>query len=110
MHILIEPPIILDERGDTGIFDSVESAELEMEPIDVEDNRYVAFDSVGRLLRILPTTPRVTLEAAEEVSNHTEQVRMLLIKFLRDCGSTDPNLPSLKLEELVQRSLPFKNR
>jgi len=110
MHILIEPPIILDESGDTGVFDSIESAELDMEPIDVEDNRYVAFDSVGRLLRILPTTPRVTLEAAEEFPNHAEQVRALLIKFLGDCGSTDPNLPTLTLEQLVQRSLPFKCR
>lgn len=110
MRILIEPPIIIDERGATDIFDSIESAELYMEPIDVEDNRYVAFDSVGRLLRILPTTPIVSIEAAEEVPNHAGRLRELLIKFLRDCGSTDPNVATLTLAQLVEKSLAFKTR
>jgi len=109
MSIFIRPPIILDETGAIDVFGSIEAAESYMEPIDVEDNRYVAFDSEGRLLRIL-TTPNVTLEAAEEVPNHVEQVREILIRLLRYCGSTDPDLSSLPLKELVQKSLPFKSR
>jgi hypothetical protein len=110
MKILIEPPVIVDEKGPIYIFESVETAERYLEPIDVEENRYVAFDSVGRLLRIIPTTPVVTIEAAEELSNHAARVRELLIKLLQDCGSTDPKLSNLTLPELVQRSLAFKTR
>ena len=106
----IKPPIIVDESGDTIVFDSIEAAAIYLEPIDVEDNIFVAFDSAGRLLRLLPTTPQITIEAAEEVPNHAERLRELLIKFLKDCRSTEPNLSSLTLPELVQKSLAFKTR
>ena len=110
MRHWIEAPIIVEETGSTYIFDSIEVAESYLEPIDVEAERFVAFDSRGRLLRLLPTTPLITIEAAEEVPNHAEPVRELLIKFLYDCGSTDPNLSSLTLQQLVQKSLRFKTR
>ena len=109
MKILIEPPVIVDETGPIYVFESVEAAELGLEPIDVVDNRYLAFDSVGRLLRLIPTTPRITIEAAEEVPNHAERLRELLIKFLKDCRVTDSNLSDLSLPELVQKSLSFKS-
>lgn len=110
MRSWIKPPIIVDERGDTDVFESIEFAERYLEPIDVEDNRLVAFDSEGRLLRLMSTPRTVTIEAAEEVPNHGEVVRELLIKFLRNCGSNDPNLSSLSLQELAQRSLAFPTR
>lgn len=106
----ITPPVIVDENGDIDVFDSVEAAELYLEPIDVEDDRFIAFDSVGRLLRLLPTTPRVTIESTEEFPNHAERLRELLIKFLKDCRSTDPNLSKLELREVVQKSLTFKTK
>ena len=110
MRSWIKPPIIVDESGDTCVFESLFYAERYLEPIDVEDNVYVAFDSVGRLLRLLPTTPNITIEAAEEVPNHAERVRELLIKFLENCRSTEPNLTSLTLAELAQKSLAYKTR
>jgi hypothetical protein len=110
MRILIEPPVIVDETGPIYVFESVEDAEIGLEPIDVEDNRYIAFDSAGRLLRLLPTTPRVTIEAAEEVPNHAEQVRELLIEFLENFRSTEPDLSNLTLPELVQKSVAFKTQ
>ena len=110
MRILIQPPIIVDETGPIYVFDSIEAAAIYLEPIDVEDNIYVAFDSTGRLLRLLPTTPQITIEAAEEVPNHTEQVREILIKFLKRFHPTDPNLSNLTLRELVEKSLAFKTR
>ena len=110
MKSWIKPPIIVDESGDTDVFDSIEAAAIYLEPIDVEDNIFVAFDSTGRLLRLLPTTPQITIEAAEEVPNHAERLRELLIKFLNDCRSSEPNLSSLTLPELVEKSLAFKTR
>ena len=46
----IKPPIIVDESGDTDVFETIEYAERYLEPIDVEEERFVAFDSTGRLL------------------------------------------------------------
>ena len=109
MKHLIQPPVVIDESGATDIFETAEAAEIYMEPEDVEAQRYKAFDSAGRLLRILPTTPQVTIEPAELVPTHSEQLRTLLAKFLRDCGSPDLDLSSLTLQELVQRSLKFKS-
>lgn len=87
MRSWINPPIIVDESGATDVFESIEYAERYLEPVDVEDNRYVAFDSTGRLLRLIATFPGVTIEAAEEAPNHAEVVRELLIRFLKNCGS-----------------------
>ena len=106
----IKPPVIVDETGDIDVFESVEAAEIYLEPIDVENDRFVAFDSVGRLLRLLPTTPRVTIESAEEFPNHAGRLRELLIQFLKDCGSTDPDVSKLEVPELVQKSLAFKTK
>ena len=111
MKSWIKPPIIVDGSGDTDVFDSIEAAAIYLEPIDVEEDiTLVAFDSTGRLLRLLPTTPQLTIEAAEEVPNHAEQVREILIKFLRRFHPTDPNLSNLTLPELVEKSLAFKTR
>ena len=46
-------------------FESVEDAERYFEPIDVENDEYVAYDSDGRLLRLLARYPRVTVDMAE---------------------------------------------
>ena len=110
MRSWIKPPIIVDEPGDPDVFESIEDAERYLEPIDVEANRFVAFDGEGRLLRLTSTPRSVTIEAAEEVPNHGEVVRELLIEFLKNCGSVDPNLSSLSLEELAKRSLAFPTR
>lgn len=110
MRTWIKPPIIVDETGPIYVFESIELAERYLEPIDVEDNRYIAFDSTGRLLRLTSTPRSVTIEAAEEVPNHAERVKELLIDMLRACRCSDPNLSSLTLEELVQKSLPFATR
>jgi len=110
MKSWIKPPIIVEESGDTEVFESIEYAERYLEPIDVEEERYVAFDSTGRLLRLTATPQSVTIEAAEEVPNHGEVVRELLIRFLKHCGSSDPDLSSLSLEELARKSLAFATR
>lgn len=110
MRHMIEPPVIIDESGDTDVFETVESAELYLEAIDVEDNRFIGFDSRGRLLRLLPTTPRITIELAELVPNHSEQLRVVLIEFLSACGCAEPDLSDLTLQQLVQKSLAFTTK
>ena len=110
MKSWIKPPIIVDETGYITVFETIEYAERYLEPIDVEEERFVAFDSTGRLLRLTATPRSVHIEAAEEVPNHGDVVRELLIKFLHGCRVNDPQLSSLSLEELARRSLAFATR
>ncbi len=44
------------------------------------ENRYVAYDSQGHLLRLQATEPRVTIAAAEEYQNHAEDVALPLVE------------------------------
>ncbi len=43
-------PIIVDNYGDVLVFKSVDDALVYLEPIDVLNNEYIAFDAEGRLL------------------------------------------------------------
>ena len=110
MRITLVPPVILSESGDVDVFDSVGDAERYLEPIDVQVGRFVAFDSEGRLLKLRPTIPRVTIDSAEETPTHVKQLSDLLRRFLAHVGVTDPGLASEPLAKLVERSVAFKVR
>jgi hypothetical protein len=45
-------PIIICESQDVDVFETVESAELKLEPIDVLNGEYVGYDAEGRLLSL----------------------------------------------------------
>jgi hypothetical protein len=107
---MIVPPVIVSESGDVDVFGSVGDAERYLEPIDVQAGRFIAFDSEGRLLKLHPTIPRVTIDCAEETPTHEEQLSDLLRRFLGHVGVTDPGLASESLAKLVERSLAFKVR
>lgn len=52
-QILMKLPITLIEKnGDRTAYNSVEEAEVAMEPVDVQNGEYVAQDADGRVLRI----------------------------------------------------------
>ena len=106
----IQPPIIVNETGAIDVFDSVEAAERYLEPIDVAKNRFVAFDSEGRLLRLTATSLRVTIEAAEDPPQHVEDARQLLIKLLGDVGVTEANVSEKSLADLVEIGLKYTTR
>jgi hypothetical protein len=106
----ISPPIIVDEQGTAIVFESIEDAELYLEPIDVRNGEYVAYDSEGRLLRLLPTSPRITVESSESEPSHTNEVRDLLIRLLGYTGVAEETLRGETLSGLVTRSLEYKTR
>jgi|SRR5215204_5898498 len=106
----IHPPIILDETGATDVFNSIASALSYVELIDVMEDRYLAFDSQGRLLRFRTLDECITLELAEVLPSQIDNVRKILVKFLRCCGSTEPDLDQLPLEILVSKTSPFHTR
>jgi hypothetical protein len=45
-------PIYVDENGDITSFESVEEAQMYMEPIDVRNGEYVVRDADGRTLKV----------------------------------------------------------
>ena len=106
----ITPPIIVDEQGTATVFESVEDAERYLEPIDVRNGEYVAYDSEGRLLRLLPTSPRITIENADLEPHHSKEVRELLVRLLSYTGVPVEILRSESLQELVARSLEYKTK
>jgi len=105
---LIHPPIIVSEGGDVDVFESIEDAEKYLEPIDVKAGRFKAFDCEGRSLLLHPTTPRVSIDAEEETPTHEEELTLLLRRFLRQVGTTDAQLESASLAELVEKSVPYR--
>jgi hypothetical protein len=87
----MRPPIVIDEHGDISIFPSVELAARYMEPIDVRNNEYVAYDSAGVLLRLVPTEPIVSISGYLSDVQQSGQLERVLRSFLaRGSGSSTP--------------------
>jgi hypothetical protein len=104
----MKPPIIVDNYGDTMIFTSIEDAEVYLEPIDVENGEYIAYDSEGRLLELIPTHPRITIRCSEQEPMHSDELRELLVSMLEETGTARDRIITESLKELVERSLKFK--
>ncbi|MBB1062172.1 hypothetical protein [Marilutibacter spongiae] len=57
----MQPPIVVVESGDICVFPSVDAAARYLEPVDVRNGEYVAYDSAGFLLKLVPTEPVVSI-------------------------------------------------
>lgn len=104
----MDAPIVVHENGDVVIFASVERAERYLEPIDVEAGRLTAYDSAGRLLRLVPTSPRITIEAAEAEPTHNEELRESLRELLSHVGVAEDQIDRMSIQEMVKRALEYK--
>lgn len=114
--ILMRPPIVLSESGDIEIFKDIDALLRYVEPIDVANGEYVAYDSEGRcihlasekivkrrlfgLLRDEFFTP-VTARADDEAP-HSKELRSLLLDALT---AVDPLLAETKHESPLQEVL-----
>jgi len=107
----MELPIIVNESrdinrsGDIMFFRSEAAASRYLEAIDVENNEYVAFDAVGRLLNLRTIGSHVIIEEAESFPNHDKLLRALLIEFFERAGSNQGPFDTLSLSELVEIGL-----
>ncbi|MUV14522.1 hypothetical protein [Noviluteimonas gilva] len=87
----MRPPIIIDEHGDVSVFESVEAAARYIEPIDVRNNEYVAYDSAGYLLRLVPTEPRVSIPGyASDVPQPAQLAQALRTCWEQSWGAPVP--------------------
>jgi hypothetical protein len=113
----MKPPIILDNRGDLLIFGSANDAVAYVEPIDVENKEYVAYDSEGCLLSLSVRgrwIKRIIIEPQETDPAHGEELRGKLEKFLVHVfvrqGRDPIHLINAPLNDLVATASEFKTR
>jgi hypothetical protein len=115
----MRPPIILYGDGSLDFFKSVAEAERYAEPIDVQNQEYVAaYDSEGRLLELRVETEvvaglfglgkinreRVRIFPAEETATHADELKSLLQDFLQKFGAPPDSLHSATLQDLIAAS------
>lgn len=104
----MEPPIIVNNRGDAAIFRSRNAAEEYMEPADVLDDQYVAYDSRGRLLYIDVEGGRVWVRGGEINPSHADDLRGILIRYLTYMKMPTEWLDNATLQELVNKRLEYE--
>jgi hypothetical protein len=79
--VTLRAPIVVSEHGDVSVFASVETAARKLEPIDVENGEYVAYDGDGFLLQLVPTHPKVTIGGRMPLPARTEELHDLINGF-----------------------------
>jgi hypothetical protein len=106
----MKPPIIINENGDISIYDSLEKAELDIEPPDVKNNIYTIYDSEGLMLTPVviddPIYDVVKIYATDE-KRPVELIRAL-IDFLSETGHDSLILRTMALEELVKLRMEYE--
>jgi hypothetical protein len=111
----MKPPVFVCS-DDVYVFTSKEDAESFLEPEDVEPDEH-GYDAEGRLLRVVvrgevrrgrwsvdQSRARVELVPAEEAASHAEELRTVLVDWLRRADSEESDLAGTGLQELVQRA------
>ena len=121
---MIRPPIFVTARGALLVFPSLSDAEASLDPLMVQQGTFTAaYDREGRLLRVrtrthqfrrfglfLRTELRTELVETEHIATHDEELRAILIHFLRPdmppgpLGTPDP------LEGLIRVGKPAERR
>jgi hypothetical protein len=95
------PPIFVDNRGDVSTFRSVSYAQSYLEPIDIENREYTAYDASGRLLALSADRRHVYISLAEQEPTHSEPLAKVLRQFLRAVKDPAGDDPSYDLTRLV---------
>ena len=121
---MISPPIIVrDSDGCLGVFDSVQHAEGSLDPDDLEQGEYVAFDSRGTILTFQTDAvtvekggyrsgwldvrypPQFRLVQVEDEPGHKDELRLTLSRALKLSGLPEVATERMLLADLVQAAL-----
>ena len=101
----MKAPIIINENGDVSFFRTVEAAARALEPIDVRNQEYVAYDSEGYLLRLVPTDPTVVVVDGEESEPRAEQLAEIIRDFFSRVGLNQEWIRRASLSDLVSEGV-----
>lgn len=96
----MKAPIVLDENGDVSLFATVEEAARYMEPIDVRNNEYVAYDSEGYRLKLVPGAINVMITGRTESKPSPEALNRLLNAYWERAAQDKPPKTG-SLEQLI---------
>lgn len=95
-------PIVIDEHGDVSFFANLAVAARALEPIDVRNNEYVAYDSLGYTLQLVPGHQRVTIAGRMSVTPKPEELNSAL-RFFYERAVGEPVPSSVEsLQQLLE--------
>jgi hypothetical protein len=99
------PPIIVNEKGDVSLYETVEDAEVALEPIDIENEEYAIFDSEGLVMvpRVANDQIHVELSDSSPRQVEPEQLQTALRRFL---SQLDQELTGVTEDEIWRSRLP----
>lgn len=102
---MAKPPIIVNERGDVSLYETLAEAEVALEPIDIENNEYTIFDSEGLTIvpRIAEDRIHVKLLDPSPKQYEREQLQEVLRRFL---AQLEPSLSGVSEDEIWRCQLP----
>ena len=84
----VKPPVVIDENGDVSLYWSVEAAARALEPIDVKNSEYVAYDSEGFVLTLECRDPCVIITGRAYSQPAPEALVAVLKSFWERTSST----------------------
>ena len=106
----MKPPIIINENGDISIYDSLEKAELDIEPPDVKNNIYTIYDSEGLMLIPVvvddPIYDVIKIYASDE--KRPLELIETLIDFFSEIGHDSLILKTMTLDDLVKLRMEYE--
>jgi hypothetical protein len=103
----IKKPVIVAEGLDILFYDDIEDAEKHLEPIDVDNGIYVAYDADGRLLKIQNDDNKISISIFEQNPTHRKSLEDLLRKFLDFCHDPAARDNLCTLSGLIEASRKF---
>ncbi len=99
----MKTPIVIDENGDLSVFETIEHAQQSLEPVDVRNMEYVAYDRDGILLSLEVRGPdgRVFIEDGDPRADHSDELRKALLTFFARTGNELRQSASTSLGEVI---------
>ena len=110
-------PIITVEHGDVSVFKSADDLQQYLEPIDVINGEYQAYDREGYLLdlKVIDTecpsllgtikTKKVIVVNANEKKNHSDELKNIFIDFFRSTSTYEPDDEKQTLDKLINKAI-----
>ena len=94
-------PVFIDDHGDVSVFRSVSDATTWIEAIDVQNEEYRGYDSLGRSLNLSTDGFSVRISLAERAPSHAESLLTVLRSFLHAISDPVADDSSYQLPQLV---------
>ena len=92
----MRPPIVVNEHGDVSAFASVADAARKLEPVDVQNNEFVAYDSDGYRLALVVHEHVVSIPGPMLGPPSPAELEEVLRSFAQEVGSPLPESNSLQ--------------